>query len=234
MKELMAAPARPEVSDPVSVPDVPDVSARWYLEVVEQAAASGGFVQSFAAFATEAVISVFAVLFAVAWWRARRSAPEARHRAYLAPVVTVLAYLVSEGVKAVWQEDRPCRVLGEVATIVPCPEMGDWSFPSNHSTIAGAAAVAVLWSSRALGGLAVAAALLAAASRVFVGVHYPHDVVAGLLLGATVAALLLSLLTRLTTRLTPRPQPSDSDGPHQLPHSTAHPPTTERSTTSRP
>lgn len=39
-------------------------------------------------------------------------------------------------------------------------------------------------------------AVLAAFSRVFVGVHYPHDVVAGFLLGALVAWVLLRLLTR--------------------------------------
>ncbi|ONI85119.1 hypothetical protein ALI22I_29460 [Saccharothrix sp. ALI-22-I] len=184
----------------VSVPDVPDVSARWYLEVIDLAATSPDFVQSFTAFATEAVLGVFAVLFAVVWWRARHGPPEPRHRAFAAPVVTVLAYLLSESVKGAWQEGRPCRVLGEVATIVPCPEVGDWSFPSNHATIAGAAAVAILWSSRALGALALAFAILTAASRVFVGVHYPHDVAAGLLLGVMAAAL-LPLLTRLTTAL---------------------------------
>ncbi|MBB5802661.1 undecaprenyl-diphosphatase [Saccharothrix ecbatanensis] len=223
MNELMAAQAVSEPAYPASVSDVPDVSAWWYLEVVERAAGSAGFTQSFAAFATEALIVVFAVLFAVVWWRARPGSP-ARRRAYLAPVVTVLAYLVSEGVKEVWQEDRPCRALGEVTTIVPCPEVGDWSFPSNHSAIAGAAAVAVLWSSRALGALAVATALLTAASRVFVGVHYPHDVVAGLLLGASVAALLLALLMRLTTRLIP----PGSGGPRRTRHSTARQPATER------
>ncbi|WP_158846022.1 phosphatase PAP2 family protein [Saccharothrix deserti] len=203
MNEIVVAQELSELSDVVSVPDVPDVSAWWYLDVVDLAAASPEFVRSFAAFATEAVLGVFAVLFAVVWWRARHGPPEPRHRAFLAPVMTVLAYSVSETVKVAWREDRPCRVLGEVATVVSCPEVGDWSFPSNHSTVAGAAAVAVLWSSRALGALALTVALMAAASRVFVGVHYPHDVVAGLLLGAAVAAL-LPLLTRLTTSLTRR------------------------------
>jgi membrane-associated phospholipid phosphatase len=45
-----------------------------------------------------------------------------------------------------------------------------------------------LWGlERRLGVLAVVNAVLIAASRVHIGVHYPHDVVAGLLLGAAVA-----------------------------------------------
>jgi undecaprenyl-diphosphatase len=87
--------------------------------------------------------------------------------------------------------DRPCRlVAGAAPPIVPCPEFGDWSFPSNHATVAGAVTVAVLWSSLRLGLLLLPIAAAAAASRVVVGVHFPHDVVAGFLLGAAVAAAL--------------------------------------------
>ncbi|MEU6895872.1 phosphatase PAP2 family protein, partial [Streptomyces sp. NPDC046557] len=65
----------------------------------------------------------------------------------------------------------------------------DWSFPSNHSALAAAAAVALLYVSRRLGAAALAAAVLMAASRVWVGVHYPHDALAGFLVGALVAAV---------------------------------------------
>lgn len=68
-----------------------------------------------------------------------------------------------------------------------CPPLGDWSFPSNHAAIAAAAAVAILLTDRRLGAVAVPAALLMAASRVWIGVHYPHDVLIGLVTGALVA-----------------------------------------------
>jgi membrane-associated phospholipid phosphatase len=51
-----------------------------------------------------------------------------------------------QGHKDLWQVERPCRTLADVATIAACPEHGDWSFPSTHATIAGAAAVAIVWS----------------------------------------------------------------------------------------
>lgn len=174
---------------------MPDVSAEWYLDLAGVGAGWPAVVRVGAAIATEAVIGVFAVLFLVVWWRARGRDAGVMARALVGPVVTVVAYLVSEAVKGVWREERPCRVLGEVVTVVACPEVGDWSFPSNHATIAGAAAVGLAWSGWRVGFVPAA---VAAASRVFVGVHYPHDVVAGLALGAGIG-LLVPVVARLVT-----------------------------------
>lgn len=122
--------------------------------------------------------------------------------AILAPFVTALAYVASELVKSTVDEERPCRaVAGAAASLVTCPATGDWSFPSNHATIAGAAAVALALAVRKLVPLTVALALLMAFSRVFVGVHYPHDVAMGLLLGASLAALAALALVAPVTRV---------------------------------
>ncbi|WP_373023622.1 phosphatase PAP2 family protein [Streptomyces yangpuensis] len=75
------------------------------------------------------------------------------------------------------------------------PPSGDHSFPGNQAAIAGAAAVALVMAARRLAPLVVPLAPLMAFSRVFVGVHYPHDVALGLLLGGAVAALLVLALT---------------------------------------
>ncbi|MEU7480770.1 phosphatase PAP2 family protein [Lentzea sp. NPDC042327] len=136
---------------------------------------------------TDAVLGVFALMFAFLWFRFRL-------RAVLAGAGVVLAYAVSEVVKLLVREDRPCRTRPSLAE---CPEVGDWSFPSNHSVIAGAAAMAIWAMHRALGWVAAVCALAAAASRVVVGVHYVHDVLAGLTLGALVSWGIAVLLTRV-------------------------------------
>lgn len=111
-------------------------------------------------------------------------------RALWVPGAMVTAYVVSFVVKMGFAEQRPCRTLHGVGHIVSaCPALGDYSFPSNHAVIAGAAAVAIWRFHRGLGVLAMVNAVVVAASRVYIGVHYPHDVVAGLLLGALVAWL---------------------------------------------
>jgi undecaprenyl-diphosphatase len=78
----------------------------------------------------------------------------------------------------------------------------DFSFPSDHATTAGAIAVGLLLLHRRRWGIiASAAAIVMAVARVYVGVHYPGDVLAGLALGGLVAAVGFVLLVPLLTRL---------------------------------
>ncbi|WP_055482404.1 phosphatase PAP2 family protein [Sphaerimonospora mesophila] len=143
---------------------------------------------------------------------AGRPDPRALALALLGPVATVTAYLCSELIKSILRMPRPCWLSGETLIIATCPEAGDWSLPSNHATFAAAAATALVIAWRRMIVIAPALAVIAAASRVFVGVHYPHDVAVGFLLGVIVASLVMAalltpataLVARLLTRLTPQ------------------------------
>jgi undecaprenyl-diphosphatase len=57
------------------------------------------------------------------------------------------------------------------------------SFPSSHATVAFAIAMSVFLFNRAWGIPMFVAALLVGWGRVFTGVHYPSDVIAGAVLG---------------------------------------------------
>jgi undecaprenyl-diphosphatase len=68
--------------------------------------------------------------------------------------------------------------------------------------------MALVFVSRRLGAVAAVAALAMAVSRVWVGAHYPHDVLAGLVVGALVAGAAMVAVRRqskaLARRLTAR------------------------------
>ncbi|MFG2498724.1 phosphatase PAP2 family protein [Streptomyces sp. NPDC048441] len=173
-----------------------------YRDITDFAHDTPAWFQHLAEVWTELGLLLFGVLFIVAWWRARRGTARALAIAVLAPLATAVAYVCSELAKSAIDEERPCRaVSGALTSLVECPPHGDWSFPSNHSTIAGAAAVGLALAWPRIAALTLPMAVLMAFSRVFVGVHYPHDVLVGLLLGAALAFVLVRLATRPVARV---------------------------------
>jgi undecaprenyl-diphosphatase len=112
----------------------------------------------------------------------------------------VIAYGMSEALKLVVDEERPCRVVAGAEVIAHCPAMGDWSFPSNHATLAAGIGVGIALLRPRLAAIALPLAAGVALARVAAGVHYPHDVVAGAVLGATLVTALLLIANPLVAR----------------------------------
>lgn len=100
-------------------------------------------------------------------------------------VVTVAAMdqLSSHLLKETIQRLRPYEALQNVTQLVGS---GGGSFPSNHALNNAAAAVVLSAYYRKLTWLWVAIALLIGFSRVYVGVHYPSDVLGGFVIGGLV------------------------------------------------
>ncbi|NKI41924.1 phosphatase PAP2 family protein [Streptomyces physcomitrii] len=172
----------------------PGVDGGAYLDGVDLAHRAPAWLNDLiAAYSTYGLL-LFAVLTLAGWRHARRHDPGSAVRALAVPLLTVVAFAVSSLVKQAVREVRPCQSL-HVSTVEACAAPGDWAFPSNHATLAAAAAVALWFVSARLGAVASLGALAMGGSRVWVGAHYPHDVLVGLVLGALVAftsALLVS------------------------------------------
>ncbi|MCX4724766.1 phosphatase PAP2 family protein [Streptomyces sp. NBC_01306] len=187
-----------------------DSSSELYRNIVEFAHSTPSWVQQLMELWTEGGLLLFAVLFVFVWWRSRTASAQAMALALIAPLGTAIAYVLSEVLKSVIHEERPCRaVAGAMKPLIDCPAPGDWSFPSNHSIIAAAAAVGLSVAMVRLVWLTVPVAVLMAFSRVFVGVHYPHDVIVGLLLGALIGLLVIEGLTRPVRSLVETVRSSD-------------------------
>lgn len=172
------------------------VDAGWYRWVVRAAQHVPYPLDTVIRVFSDFGLGLFALLMLRAWWRARHADAPTMARALAAPLVVVVAYLANDVVKSLVGEQRPCQTLHVTGTVEACPGLGDFSFPSNHAAIAAAAAVALLLTDRGLGLVAAPLALAMAASRVWIGVHYPHDVLAGLAVGALVAWPLVLLAAR--------------------------------------
>ncbi|MGI5283484.1 phosphatase PAP2 family protein [Nonomuraea polychroma] len=168
-----------------------------YNDIVGFALTTPDWLHTLAEVGTDAGLFVFAALFALAALRAWRAPARDLALVIAGPAGVVFAYVVSEVIKTFVREDRPCR--GGIATIAHCPPPDDWSFPSNHSVIAAGATATLVLAWRALAWVVFPLAAFVAFSRVFVGVHYPHDVAVGLLLGLVLAPLFALLLVGAVT-----------------------------------
>ena len=137
-----------------------------------------------AAYANDGVL-LFVVLLLAGWWVARKSTdPMAMVAAAWAPLGVFAALLLYDPIAVSVNETRPCNALHDIV-VLHCNT--DGGFPSIHVVIAAAVTAGLWLVDRRLGIVAACAAALMAFARVYVGAHYPRDVLAGLALGVVVS-----------------------------------------------
>jgi undecaprenyl-diphosphatase len=116
-------------------------------------------------------------------------------------LLTAGAVAVSEGatqgLKSLFDVERPSSRYAQPEPLVPTPH--DAAFPSGHAATSFAAATILTAALPRWAPLWFLLALAIGFSRVYVGVHYPLDIVGGAALGC-VTALLLLAAARLRSR----------------------------------
>ena len=148
------------------------------------------------------IVVVLIAGFVVAW---TRSVLPVAAGAVAAAVAWALANLA----KAIADRPRPYQVVAD-AVLRQQPAHGT-SFPSSHTAVTVAVVIALLpFLPRVLAGVAIGYAVLVGWSRVYLGVHYPLDVLAGAGIGMAVGGAVLLALGVLLHRAA---QPAQSRAP---------------------
>lgn len=150
-------------------------------------------------------VVLLGILGLVAYLRARKS-PDAKSkvdRVAWAGAGTILAVGLNQPLSHLVGRVRPYYALKGVEVLVP--KAHDFTFPSDHATVAGAMIVGLLLADVPMGMAAMIFGLFLAFDRVYVGAHYPGDVVGGLIFGALVIVVLrpvgMAIIGRVTTYL---------------------------------
>lgn len=118
----------------------------------------------------------------------------------IAVIVIVVAVGLSDFISGKILKDligrlRPCNVLENVNLLVYC---GKYSFPSSHaSNIIALAISGSYYFRKALIPLFTLAAVIGY-SRIYVGVHYPLDILGGFVLGGIIASLVIYMEKRIS------------------------------------
>ena len=131
-----------------------------------------------------------------------------KKNAGIALMLGVASLLLADGsanmLKHYFGRIRPCNALEGVRMLVGCGK--SFSMPSNHSVNAFSFMTPFLFMVRSrLKYIFFAIAVLVAFSRVYVGVHYPSDILAGALYGSFLAAGVMAFYKKTSERSKDRP-----------------------------
>lgn len=96
-----------------------------------------------------------------------------------APVGT--AVIISEVMSKLIDRARPFVASKEITLLIP--HDADGGFPSHHTTVMIAIAVALWFRNHHFGNLLLTLSILSGLARVGAGIHYPSDIAAGVAIG---------------------------------------------------
>jgi membrane-associated phospholipid phosphatase len=99
--------------------------------------------------------------------------------------LAVAAIICNLLLKNIIERPRPFMTIDELTLLIS--PLNDFSFPSGHACSSFASAASLAFTFRGKGALAFIPAAFISLSRIYVGIHYPSDVICGALIGVIVA-----------------------------------------------
>ena len=96
-------------------------------------------------------------------------------------ITLMISQTITYGLKTLLSRERPYNILKNLNTFGIT--LKDYSFPSGHTSASFSIATTIAFNIPKLSILVFAIALTIGISRIYLGVHYPTDVAAGIILG---------------------------------------------------
>jgi undecaprenyl-diphosphatase len=127
----------------------------------------------------------------VIYWFINKDRFNARRAVIFSVIALILSrYFFVEIIRSIWARNRPFIVDSTLNPLVELLKKGDEpGFPSGHSSAMFAIAMTVYFYNKPLGRVMFVLATLTGITRVVVGVHYPSDIIGGVVVGLAFAFL---------------------------------------------
>ncbi len=116
-------------------------------------------------------------------------------------VSLILSLIFCNGImKPIIHRSRPFWIDETLCANLLVAQPTDFSFPSGHTSASFSAAVALFTRNKKLGIPAIVLAILISVSRLYIGVHFPTDVLVSVVLG-TIYGILANLIVKFLCKL---------------------------------
>jgi undecaprenyl-diphosphatase len=168
------------------------------FKAINQDAGHHPFLDGLMVFFTKEAFLIFALILLAMWFFGKE---RSKYTVVYAVITCAVGLIINFVLGHIYYEPRPFVTHKGVHLLVS--HAADASFPSDHSTFVFALAIAVLLRRHnKVGVLMLLFALLTGISRVYVGNHYPFDVLGGIV----VSIIISSLVFKLSSQLQPIPR----------------------------
>ncbi|MBI5153342.1 MAG: phosphatase PAP2 family protein [Parcubacteria group bacterium] len=128
------------------------------------------------------------------WILRKKEDPDAyRNLLFIFCIMVLSIFVFTEGIRYFWYRPRPFFAFPDIN--VPLFQAGSSSFPSGHTATYFALAFGMYYFNKKIGGWYLLGAGLIAFSRIVLGVHYPSDIVGGVVIAWVSLVIIKHLFT---------------------------------------
>lgn len=140
------------------------------------------FIDVFMIFISQKLRFLYALILIILWCRDNHH----KRITLYAGISAFLTWLVTYFIKLFFFKPRP-YLIEKVNLLAPVPSKNNSSFPSKHTTLAFALSTSILLYKHSLGRFMSLCSFLAGFSRIWMGQHYPSDIIGSALIGSFIA-----------------------------------------------